>query len=129
MGDPAAVESLYRAQKVVRFDLRILASFAFIAMSLTSFARSHFNLDVDFQHVALVQLFQGLGVALFFMPVLQILLSDLEPHEIAVGMAFPRDYRWQGIKRERVRLAGNAVTPPAARDLITVLAESLGVAA
>ena len=53
----------------------------------------------------------------------------LEPHEIAVGMAFPRDYRWQGTKRERVRLAGNAVTPPAARDLITVLAESLGVAA
>lgn len=51
------------------------------------------------------------------------------PHEIAVGMAFPRDYRWQGTKRERVRLAGNAVTPPAARDLITVLAESLGVAA
>lgn len=68
-----------------RFDLRILASFAFIAMSLTSFARSHFNLDVDFPHVALVQLFQGLGVALFFMPVLQILLSDLEPHEIAAG--------------------------------------------
>ena len=28
---------------------------------------------------------QGLGVALFFMPVLQILLTDLEPHEIAAG--------------------------------------------
>ena len=68
-----------------RFDLRMLASVAFVAMSLTSFARSHFNLDVDFQHVALVQLFQGIGVALFFMPVLQILLSDLEPHEIAAG--------------------------------------------
>ena len=53
----------------------------------------------------------------------------LEPHEIAVGMAFPRDYRWRGTKRERVRLAGNAVTPPAARDLITVLAESLEVTA
>jgi DHA2 family multidrug resistance protein len=35
--------------------------------------------------VAWVQLFQGIGVALFFMPVLQILLSDLEPHEIAAG--------------------------------------------
>ena len=68
-----------------RFDLRVLASFAFVAMSLTSFARSHFNLDVDFRHVAMVQLFQGLGVALFFMPVLTILLSDLEPHEIAAG--------------------------------------------
>ena len=68
-----------------RFDLRLLASFAFVAMSMTSFARSWFNLDVDFEHVALVQLFQGLGVALFFMPVLQILLSDLETHEIAAG--------------------------------------------
>ena len=54
-------------------------------MSLTSFARSHFNLDVNFEHVAWIQLFQGVGVALFFMPVLQILLSDLEPHEIAAG--------------------------------------------
>jgi DHA2 family multidrug resistance protein len=32
--------------------------------------RSGFNLDVDFARVAWVQLFQGLGVALFFMPVL-----------------------------------------------------------
>ena len=68
-----------------RFDLRVIASFAFIAMSLTSFARSHFNLDVDFGTVATIQLLQGIGVALFFMPVLQILLSDLAPHEIAAG--------------------------------------------
>ena len=68
-----------------RFDLRLLASFAFVAMSMTSFLRSHFYLDVDFAHVAWVQLFQGIGVALFFMPVLQILLSDLAPHEISAG--------------------------------------------
>lgn len=68
-----------------RFDLRVVASLAFVAMALTSFARSSFNLDVDFNHVAMVQLWQGLGVALFFMPVLTILLSDLEPHEIAAG--------------------------------------------
>lgn len=68
-----------------KFDLRMLASVAFVAMALTSFARSHFNLDVNFEHVAWVQLFQGVGVALFFMPVLTILLSDLEPHEIAAG--------------------------------------------
>ncbi len=36
---------------------------------------------------------------------------------------------WQGTKRERVRLAGNAVTPPAARDLVACIAESLGVTA
>ena len=68
-----------------RFDLRMVASLAFVAMALTSFMRAGFNLDVDFRTIAEVQLFQGLGVALFFMPVLTILLSDLEPHEIAAG--------------------------------------------
>ncbi|MET0290374.1 MAG: DHA2 family efflux MFS transporter permease subunit [Pseudoxanthomonas sp.] len=68
-----------------RFDLRVLASFAFLVMAGTSFLRSGFNLDVNFERVAEIQLVQGLGVALFFMPVLTILLSDLEPHEIAAG--------------------------------------------
>lgn len=53
----------------------------------------------------------------------------LEPHEITRGMAFPTDYIMTGNKREQVKQAGNAVTPPAARDLIAVGAESLGVAA
>lgn len=52
----------------------------------------------------------------------------LEPPEIAAGMAFPTGYRWRGTKRERVRLAGNAVTPPSSRDLITVIAWSLEAA-
>ncbi|WP_020580164.1 DNA cytosine methyltransferase [Actinopolymorpha alba] len=50
----------------------------------------------------------------------------LEPHEIQLAMAFAADYVLLGNKRERVRLAGNAVTPPAARDLIAAVAESLG---
>lgn len=49
----------------------------------------------------------------------------LEPHEVAAGMAFPADYIWSGNRRERVKLAGNAVTPPAARDLIAAVAEAL----
>ena len=52
----------------------------------------------------------------------------LEPHEIAAGMAFPRDYIWQGTKRDRIRMAGNAVTPPAARDLIAAVVDSLEAA-
>jgi len=49
----------------------------------------------------------------------------LEPHEIAAGMSFPADYKWAGTKRDRVRMAGNAVTPPAARDLIQCVADTL----
>ena len=68
-----------------RFDLRLLASAAFLVMGTTCFLRSDFYLDIDFAHVAMVQLLQGLGVALFFMPVTTILLSDLQPNEIAAG--------------------------------------------
>lgn len=49
----------------------------------------------------------------------------LQPHEIAAGMAFPANYQWAGTGRERVRLAGAAVTPPSSRDLIGVVVESV----
>lgn len=50
----------------------------------------------------------------------------LEPVEIKHGMAFPVGYVLLGNKREQVRMAGNAVTPPPARDLIAACVESLG---
>lgn len=53
------------------------------------------------------------------------LFRMLEPHEVAAGMAFPADYLWSGTRRERVKLCGNAVTPPAARDLIAAVVEAL----
>lgn len=56
------------------------------------------------------------------------LFRMLEPGEVAAGMAFPGDYLWDGTRRERVKLAGNAVTPPAARDLGACVAEALGAA-
>lgn len=53
------------------------------------------------------------------------LFRMLEPHEVAAGMAFPADYIWGGTRRERVKLCGNAVTPPAARDLIACVIAAL----
>ncbi len=50
----------------------------------------------------------------------------LEPDEIKRGMAFGADYILLGNKREQVRMAGNAVTPNAARDIIAACVESLG---
>ena len=57
----------------------------------------------------------------------------LQPHEVAGGMAFPKAYRWQPYtdkrvsNRDLVKLAGNAVTPPASRDLMCAVLMSLGV--
>lgn len=49
----------------------------------------------------------------------------LEPHEIQLGMGFAADYFLVGSKRDKVKQAGNAVTPPAARDLGHAVAEFL----
>ncbi|WP_288375071.1 DHA2 family efflux MFS transporter permease subunit [uncultured Pseudomonas sp.] len=68
-----------------RFDLRLLAGIAFLAIGASCYMRAGFTSEVDFLHIALVQLFMGIGVALFFMPTLTILLSDLPPHQIADG--------------------------------------------
>lgn len=68
-----------------RFDLRMVAACAFFIMGMTSFFRSSFYLDIDFYHVAMAQFIQGLGVAVFFMPITQIMLSDLQPNQIASG--------------------------------------------
>lgn len=49
----------------------------------------------------------------------------LEPVEIKQAMAFDKDYIMSGNRREQVKLAGNAVTPPAARDLIATVVEAI----
>jgi DNA (cytosine-5)-methyltransferase 1 len=53
------------------------------------------------------------------------LFRMLTPTEIQGAMAFDPAYRVLGNKREQVRQLGNAVTPPAARDLIAALAEAI----
>ncbi len=68
-----------------RIDLRILAALAFVVFGVTCMLNAGFNTEVNFGSLFDVRLLQGLGVALFFMPVLTILLSDLEGFEIAAG--------------------------------------------
>lgn len=55
-----------------------------------------------------------------------------EPHEVAAGMAFPSTYIWSPpdrskpvSKRDIVKAAGNAVTPPCSRDIVGVCVESI----
>lgn len=53
----------------------------------------------------------------------------LEPAEAKNAMAFPAEYVLLGNRREQVKQAGNAVTPPAARDLVAAVVDTLGAAA
>jgi DNA (cytosine-5)-methyltransferase 1 len=49
----------------------------------------------------------------------------LDVDEIRAGMAFTEGYILLGTKRERTRLLGNAVTPPASRDLVAAVVEAI----
>ena len=50
----------------------------------------------------------------------------LTVEEIRAGMAFTPGYRFApASKRAKVRMLGNAVTPPAARDLVAAVAEAI----
>ena len=53
------------------------------------------------------------------------LFRMLEPHEVAAGMAFPDTTSGSATRRDRVKLAGNAVSPPAARDLVGAVVDAL----
>jgi DHA2 family multidrug resistance protein len=120
-----------------RFDMRVLAGGAFLAIGLSCFMRAGFTNEVDFQHIAMVQLFMGIGVALFFMPTLTILLSDLPPHQIADGSGLATFLRtlggsfaaslttWIWIRRADQHHAylTESITPfdPATREALTQL--------
>ncbi|NDL65466.1 DHA2 family efflux MFS transporter permease subunit [Acerihabitans arboris] len=68
-----------------KFDLRLLAGGSFLVIGVTCFMRADFNTQVDYYHIAMIQGFMGIGIALFFMPTTSILLSSLSPREIADG--------------------------------------------
>lgn len=53
------------------------------------------------------------------------LFRMLEPSEVKRGMAFPDQYVMVGNRREQVKLAGNAVTPCSARDLVATVAAAI----
>jgi len=66
-----------------RMDLRPLPACAFVVIAISCYLRAQFNTEVDFATIALIQLFMGIGISLFFMPMSTILLSDLSGPDIA----------------------------------------------
>ncbi|CAM3900048.1 Multidrug export protein EmrB [Vibrio aerogenes CECT 7868] len=66
-----------------RLDMRQLSAMAFVVIASSCYFRATFNHSVDFESIAWVQLFMGIGISLFFMPITNILLAELSGPEIA----------------------------------------------
>ncbi|WP_342609572.1 DHA2 family efflux MFS transporter permease subunit [Vibrio tritonius] len=84
---PMGVIPLFLTPVLGRFghkmDMRMLAAGSFVVIAISCYARARFNTEVDFGSIAIIQLFMGIGISLFFMPMTTILLSDLNGPDIA----------------------------------------------
>ncbi len=68
-----------------KYDLRLLASVAFLIFAGVSFWTSTFNTDISYFNLFLPRFIQGIGVAFFFVPLASMSLSGLKPNELASG--------------------------------------------
>jgi DHA2 family multidrug resistance protein len=66
-----------------RIDLRWITTASFFALGATSFWFAGFNTEVSFSMLVWSRFAQGLGVALFFAPLMSIVLSGLPPGRVA----------------------------------------------
>jgi DHA2 family multidrug resistance protein len=64
-------------------DLRWITTASFCALGVASFWFAGFNTEVSFAMLAWSRFAQGIGLALFFVPLMSILLSGLPPERVA----------------------------------------------
>ena len=65
-----------------KFDPRKFAAFAFAVFALVLWMRSNFNTDADVKTIMIPTIVQGIAMAFFFIPLVTITLSGLEPDRI-----------------------------------------------
>src|SRR6185437_297789 len=76
-----------------RVDPRWFATAAFAIFALASFWRAGFTPDANFAALALPQLLQGAGIAMYFAPLMAIALGGLDPQRMAFGSGLANFFR------------------------------------
>jgi DHA2 family multidrug resistance protein len=66
-----------------RLNLRLAASFAFVVFAFAIFWAATLNDTASFSQFATPRFLQGLGIAFFFLPLNQIMLSGVPPSDLA----------------------------------------------
>lgn len=70
-------------KNLYRFDLRYVAVASFTLFALGFFYQSHFMSEVSLSHIMFTRLIQGFGVAIFFLPLVQLSLGDIPKERYA----------------------------------------------
>ncbi len=84
---PIGIIPLFLSAPIGKFmhhmDLRKLAAFSFVMFAVAFYWFSGFNTQVSLSQLVYARLFQGLGVSLYFIPLVTIALSNIPNHQLS----------------------------------------------
>jgi DHA2 family multidrug resistance protein len=66
-----------------RIDIRILPSCSFALFAIGFFFQANFTVQISLEHLMLVRLFQGLALSIFFIPLVQLSLGNIDDKHYA----------------------------------------------
>ena len=81
---PSGIVAIVATPIFARFklDARILATIAFVCYAVSFFMRAQYTPDASFWTLTVPLLLQGVAMAVFFVPLLSILLDGIPPHQV-----------------------------------------------
>jgi len=80
-------------RNIQRLELRAVVTFSFLVFAVTSYWFSTFPADTSFGQFVLPRFLMGLAIPCFFIPLNQVILSGLKPHEIASASGLSNFFR------------------------------------
>jgi DHA2 family multidrug resistance protein len=80
-------------RNIQRFELRAVSSLAFIVFGACALWFAQFPSNAAFGQLAMPRFAMGLGIACFFVPINQIILSGLKPEQIASAAGLSNFFR------------------------------------
>ncbi len=69
-----------------KMNLRIVVSISFVFFAISYFLMSDFTTEVDLFHVSFPRLIMGIAMAMFFVPLTSIVISQIKPSHFASAM-------------------------------------------
>jgi DHA2 family multidrug resistance protein len=70
---------------MTRLDARLIMSAGLVILALSIFYRAGYALNISFEKMILPQLAMGLGIPLFFVPLMTISMTSVSPKETAAA--------------------------------------------
>ncbi len=75
--------SAWIGKNMYRVDLRFLSILSFVFLAIGLFYQANFTTDVDLNTIMLARFIQGFGIAIFFLPLVQIALAEIPQEKFA----------------------------------------------